>query len=66
MQETQEGPNRQVNKELDKHKKKMMKLASQQTKTEETIKENRKKVAEIGKHMPFLTTEILFLGKDRN
>lgn len=34
MEETQEGPTRQVNKELDKHKKKMFKLASQQTKSE--------------------------------
>lgn len=44
----------------------MTKLATQQIKTEETIRENRKKIAEIGKNMPFLTTEIIFLGKDRN
>ena len=56
IEETQEGPSRQANKELDKNKKKMTKLATQQIKTEETIRENRKKIAEIGKNMPFLTT----------
>lgn len=44
----------------------MLKLASQQTKSEEGIKEIRKKIAEIGRAMPFLTSEVLFLGKDRN
>lgn len=33
MQQAQEGVTRQLTKELDKHKKKMQKLASQQTKT---------------------------------
>lgn len=57
---------RQLTKELDKHKKKMQRLASQQTKTEETIKDIRNKIAEIGRAMPFLTSEIEFLGLDRN
>lgn len=35
---SQEGVTRQLTKELDKHKKKMQKLATQQTKSEETIK----------------------------
>ncbi len=47
---------RQLTKELDKHKKKMQRLASQQTKTEETIKDIRSKIAEIGRAMPFLTS----------
>lgn len=38
MQQAQEGVTRQLTKQLDKHKKKMQKLASLQTKTEETIK----------------------------
>lgn len=38
MEESEEGASRQIVKELDKHKKKMLKLASHQTKSEETIK----------------------------
>ena len=55
-----------MTKELDKHKRKMNKLASEQTKFEESIKEIRKKISDIGKVMPFLTSEVLFLGKDKN
>lgn len=56
IEQSQEGVTRQISKELDKHKKKVQKLASQQVKTEETIKEIRNKILEIGKAMPFLTT----------
>lgn len=38
MEVQQEGVTRQNNKELDKHKKKMSKLVSQQNRSEETIK----------------------------
>jgi len=38
MEQSQEGITRQLTKELDKHKKKIQKLATQQTKSEETIK----------------------------
>jgi hypothetical protein len=62
----QEGPTRMGSKELDKHKKKMVKLASQKSKSEEMIREIKMKIAEIGRAMPFLTSEILFLGVDRN
>lgn len=55
-----------MTKEFDKHKRKMNKLASEQTKFEESIKEIRKKISDIGKVMPFLTSEVLFLGKDKN
>ena len=44
----------------------MNKLASEQTRFEESIKDIRKKISEIGKVMPFLTSEVLFLGKDKN
>jgi len=44
MEEIQEGVTRLITKELDKHKKKMVKLVSQQTKSEETIKEIRTKI----------------------
>lgn len=44
----------------------MVKLVSQQTKSEETIREIRKKIAEISRVMPFLTSEMLYLGRDRN
>jgi hypothetical protein len=66
MEEVQDGVTRQIYKELDKHKKKMVKLVSQQTKSEETIKEIRKKIGEISRVMPFLTSEMLYLGRDRN
>lgn len=56
MEQTQEGVTRQLTKELDKHKKKMQRLATQQTKTEETIRDIRNKIAEIGRTMPFLTS----------
>lgn len=45
MEQTQEGVTRLITKELDKHKKKINKLAFQQTKTEETIKEIRTKIS---------------------
>jgi len=44
MEEIQEGVTRLITKALDKHKKKMVKLVSQQTKSEETIKEIRTKI----------------------
>ena len=45
MEEAEESVSKQGARELDKHKKKMLKLASQQTKSEEGIKEIRKKIA---------------------
>ena len=57
---------RLLTKELDRHKRKVDKLAYEQTRFEETIKEARKKINDIGRIMPFLTSEMLFLGKDRN
>lgn len=56
MEEVQEGVTRIMTKELDKHKRKMNKLASEQTRFEENIKEIRKKISDIGKVMPFLTS----------
>ena len=66
LEESQEGVTRIMTKELDKHKRKMNRLAFEQTRFEQKIKEGRKKKIEIEKIMPFLTSEILFLGKDRN
>jgi chromosome segregation ATPase len=66
MEQSQEGVTRQLTKELDKHKKKIQRLATQQTRTEETIRDIRGKIAEIGRAMPYLTSEVEFLGLDRN
>ena len=38
LEQSQEGITRQLTKQLDKHKKKIQKLASQQTKSEGMIK----------------------------
>ena len=62
----QEGVTRQLTKELDKHKKKMQKLATQQSKSQETIRQIRSKIAQIGRAMPFITSEMYYLGKDTN
>ena len=66
LEESQEGVTRLLTKELDKHKRKMDRLAFEQSRFEETIKQTRKKISDIGRIMPFLTSEMLFLGKDRN
>lgn len=66
MEQSQDGTARGLSKEIDKHKKKIQKLATQQTKSEETIKDIRTKIGEIARTMPFLTSEVYFLGLDRN
>ena len=41
-------------------------MVIEKRRAEEDIKERKVKIAEISRTMPFLTTKLLFLGKDRN
>ena len=44
----------------------MQKLSNQKDKSQKTILEIRSKISEISKSLPFVTSQVVFLGRDRN
>lgn len=57
---------RQITREKDKNQKKIQKLTNQKHKSENNIKEIRLKISDISKNIPFITSLVVFIGKDRN
>lgn len=57
---------KKVQKEVEKNKKKSQKLVNDNETSQKVIKDYKSRIIKIARQIPFVISQVLFLGKDRN